>query len=223
MQEKEIMDAIENAGKKGINVRGMVSAGLSPATLKKYLTILENEKGLIIHEKVKNSDVYVIRHGSQVPYNISHEFVMKTLDEFDELLNQVFENTSKWGLAEKIEVYQNIVNFTVLMKYQIKLVLDIVNREDPRIPEDVEIISKRLDSMTTRINQSLDLSFVPFIMIQLQNSMGESIEYLESISNKTKRRGKKAKYVRPIVDEIKSNPEKLKEIETEFKELMNLD
>ena len=213
MHENEIIDVIEKAGFEGINVRGMVDRGLSPDTLQKYLPILENEKRLIYHERIKNSHVYMISHFDQLSYKESHEFMFKTLDEFEDIINQVLDKTKNWGVSEQIEVYHNMIHGLLMMKYFKQFAVDILKVDNPRIPEDIEIFEERINEIISKINKKINLFYLPLIMLQLQNSMGESMNYLENIAKDKRKRGKKAKHVEKMIKDIESDPKQMKAIE----------
>jgi len=217
MHENEIIDVIEKAGFEGINVRGMVDKGLSPDTLQKYLPILENEKRLIYHERIKNSHVYMISHFNQLSYKESHEVMIKSLDEFEDIINQVLDKTKNWGVSEQIEVYHNMIHGLLLMKYFKQLAVDIQKVDNPRIPKDIEISEERINKIITKVNKRINLFYLPLVMLQLQNSMAESMNYLENIAKDKRKRGKKAKHVEKMIKDIQSDPKQMKAI----KKLLN--
>lgn len=218
MHEKEIMNIIEKSMPDGINVRGIIKKGISPSTVKKYLDVLENEKKFIFHEKIKNSDVYMIRQGDQISYSESHAIITQTMKEFEDVIYRSIEYASKWGISEQLEVYQHVVNVITLMKYFKQLATDIVNLDDSRIPQDIEDYVNHLDEISRNVNQKFNILLTPLAMIQLQNTMGESMEYLESIAKRKRRKGRKSKHIEKVLKDMANNS-KLKDTMKDLEEL----
>ncbi|GKS67417.1 hypothetical protein YTPLAS73_09640 [Nitrosarchaeum sp.] len=202
MHEREIITAIEKAGFEGINVRGLVRAGLSPSTLLKYLPILENEKKLVYHEKIKNSDIYKIRTGNEITYEESKLLLNRGLDEISDVLTKAVEYSQKWGIAEQLEVYQHAVNVITLMKYIKQFGEEMMDIDKDAIPNDINDYVKRLDELSKTLNKKINLFLSPLVMVQLENTMSESLEYLEAVAKKKKRKGRKSKHIQKIEPEL---------------------
>ena len=100
-----------------------------------------------------------------------------------------------------------------MMKYFKQFAVDILKVDNPRIPEDIEIFEERINEIISKINKKINLFYLPLIMLQLQNSMGESMNYLENIAKDKRKRGKKAKHVEKMIKDIESDPKQMKAIE----------
>ena len=205
IHEKRIIKAIEDSMPDGIHVQGMVKKfGISPTTLKQHLPVLENERKIIFHEKIKNKDVYKIRLHDEFSFEETRRTLAKSLHEFEIASISAINNSQDWGISERMEMYQNIANVISLLRYLHQFVIDTEKYDEKSIPNDIVKSIQKLDDISKMVNSYMNPLLHQFFMIQINNSVSESLDYLKSIP--TRKKGKQSKYINKVLGEMKLNP-----------------
>lgn len=202
--EKEIIQEIEKSMPDGIHVQGLVKRGLSPTTLKKYLPVLENEYRIIYHEKVKNKDVYRIQLSDEPTFAESQKMYSRSLADIRSAIVGAIIKSANFGIAERIEVYHHAIVLLALLRYAHQLTID-VNNYEKGIPNDIAKYMDGLDNISQNVNTVMDPFTRSFYITQLDHTISESLEFLKK--SKKARKGKPSKYIKSILNQMKSEPE----------------
>lgn len=222
--ELSILKEIKNNMPKGIHVRALEkSLKMSPPTLVKYLRVLEDERRLIFHEKIKNKDVYRILSRYDQTFEESQQTYSKSLYEFISTIHTALDHSSNWELSERLQVYQHVVNVLALLRYVHQLRIDIERYDKNSIPKDIANYMKDLELYSTIINRGIDSNLGQFYFMQLSKTIDESMNFLKNIAKR--KRGIPSKYIKKILEDMKTHPEiysKFKKIDDNSKRLMNL-
>lgn len=210
--ETDIINAIEKEGLDGIHVQGLIKKyKFSPTTVNQYLPILENEKKLIYHTRMKNKDVYYINMDQRPSYEELVDDLTDISSDLEHTILSAIEHAKKWSIAEQVEVFQHAVNVITLVKYIGDYLMDISDKE---LPEELEDMYADIDEIQKKVNKSVNLFFHSIVLVQIGSTIDESLDYLRSV--KKRKHGKQSKYVKEIVEQMANEVQKL---EPEFKKL----
>ena len=205
IHENRIFSAIEKSMPDGIHVQGLIkNFKISPTTLNSYLSILEDDKKLIYHERIKNKNVYKINLYNQPTFS---ETEKSYIDEFNKLeitILKAINHSSKWSLVERLEVYHHVSIVISMTRYFHQMEIDSLYEGKDAIPEDLLLTVKKLDTLSESINKTMHFLIFQFHRTQIDNTVFNSLEFLDSIT--TKKRVKPSKFMKKIFEEMKDNP-----------------
>lgn len=202
--EEGIIQTIEESMPDGIHVRGIIKKNISsPTTVVKYLRVLEKEHKIIYSEKIKNRDVYRIKH-PDIPTFIEAKktFVSSILDSRSAIIRAITKSSS-FGVAERIEAYHHAIMLLALLKYQCQFYIDIgTYRENDKAVKDYMCW---IDNTSQNVNTIMDPVTRKFFEAHLDHTISETFELLSKLKNA--RKGKPSKFIKALLNETqKSNP-----------------
>lgn len=219
IHEIEIFSAIKKSMPNGIHVQGLIrDFKLSTPTVLKYLDILENEKKLVYHEKIKNKYVYKINLHNFPTFSEIQKSYNDELKKLKITIINAINHSSKWGLSERLEVYNHVSTVIALTRYYHQMEIDALYNKKDSVPEELLSIVKEIDSISEIISKTINPLMFEFHRTQIDNVVFNSMEFLETVPKQKK--GKQSKFMKKIFEEMKLQPEvynKVKEIEKVMK------
>jgi hypothetical protein len=188
--EKDILSAIEESMPDGIHVQGIIKEKkISPTTVNHYLPILENERKLVYHERIKNKDVYKIKIRNEKTFQEQKEVYAKNTKGLENTIQKALKFASKRPLAEQLDIYGHIT-FVLAMIRQIQNSEVLDGQDVDSIPTEHLNYLKELERISLQVSESMDSRIHPLHLLMVDKSIDSSRKFLEDIS-KTKKKTSK--------------------------------
>ena len=184
-------------------------------TLVKGVKVLENDRGLIFHEEIKNRDVYKFRYPDDLTFKETQRMYSKSLEEITSVIFPALSRALTFGIPERLEVYRQVVSVLALVRYNQQSIIDIDRYNETSIPNDLVNYIANLEQISRIVNIGIGMELLPFYNYQINQTINESLKFLRKVLKSKK--GKPSKHIKVILEGMKTNPEvysKFKKIET---------
>lgn len=184
-------------------------------TLVKGVKVLENDRGLIFHEQIKNRDVYKFRYPDDLTFKETQRMYSKSLEEITSVIFPALSRALTFGIPERLEVYRQVVSVLALVRYNQQSIIDIDRYNETSIPNDLVNYIANLEQISRIVNIGIGMELLPFYNYQINQTINESLKFLRKVLKSKK--GKPSKHIKVILEGMKTNPEvysKFKKIET---------
>lgn len=179
--EEGILSAIEESMPDGIHVQGIIKKKkISPTTVNHYLPILESERKLVYHERIKNKDVYYIIKQNEKTFQEQKEAYAKNIKGLEKTIHRAIKFASKGSFAEQLDVYVQIT-FVLAMIRQIQNSEVVDGQKVDSIPTEHLSYLKELERISVQVSKSMPSKIHPIHLLMIDRSIDLSRKFLEDM------------------------------------------